>query len=81
MTRYTVFVAIEVECNDQPPADVRARLANVKNRVGQWIKWAARDATIEAIGVFSPETYFPNWPEGGKTAEIVGVSQHVRRTD
>ena len=77
--RYTVVVEIDVETNDQPPADVRARLANVTNRVGQWIKEAAAKATVEAIGVSWPESYFPNWPEGGKTAEVVAVRQHTRR--
>lgn len=43
------------------------------------VKEAAAKATVEAIGVFSPESYFPDWPEGGKTAEVVAVRQHTRR--
>lgn len=75
-----MYVQIDVETNDQPAADVRARLSNTKNRVGQWISKAAREATIEAIGVSFPESYFPNWPENGKGAEVVGVRQHTRRS-
>ena len=78
--RYTVYVQIDVETNDQPAADVRARLSNAKNRVGQWISKAARDAAIEAIHVWSPETYFPDWPKNGKGAEVIAVRQHTRRS-
>jgi len=77
--RYTVVVEIDVETNDQPPGDVRARLSNVRNRVGTWIKEAAAEATQRAIWVFSPDSYFPNWPANGKGAEVVAVRQHTRK--
>lgn len=76
-----MFLAIEVETNDQPPADVRARLSRAKNRVGSDIWRAAKAATEQAISVAWPETYFDNWPERGQTAEVVSVRQHTRRSD
>lgn len=77
--RYTVTVEIDVETNDQPPDDVRRRLSNVKNRVGQRIREAARDAANEAIWVGFPDSYFPNWPKDGRGAQVVAVRQHTRR--
>lgn len=81
MAQYTVYLQIVVETNDQPNADVRARLSAARNRVGHRIKEAARAAAVEAIRVSWPESYFPNWPESGKGAEVVAVRQHTRRSD
>lgn len=75
-----MVVEIDVETNDQPPSDVRQRLSNVKNRVGQWIWVAAEQAAREAIWVSMPADYFPEWPINGKAAEVVAVRQHTRRS-
>ena len=77
--RFITTVRIEVETNDQPSKDVRARLSNTPHRVGQWIAASARKATEEAIYVFGPEDYFPDWPEDGKRAEVVRVTQRTVR--
>jgi len=78
--KLTVYIQIDVETNDQPVADVRARLSHVPNRVGRRILEAAAEATKEATWIFSPDTYFPDWPEGGRLAEVTGTRMHTRNS-
>lgn len=73
----TVVVEIDVETNDQPVKDVRSRLANRPHRVGHWIKDGAVEGAKSAIAVAWPESYFPDWPENGRVAEVVAVRQHT----
>ena len=76
--KLTVFIEIDVETNDQPVADVRARLAHAKNRVGEDIGRDAKLATKAAMWVAWPDTYFPNWPKDGRLAEVTAVRQRTR---
>lgn len=77
--KLTVTIEIDVETNDQPVADVRARLAHEPNRVGLKILEAARLATAEAIWIFGPDTYFLDWPENGRLAEVYDIRMRTRK--